>query len=120
MSAAALNTINSARERRIRTERCKLVLQEYDPAETVTVQEMKEYANCVNFLYPAPSNPQDIIFFKLLLIGALLFTAGGAIYGWRNAKYDKMLEVVGSGFLGLCLYLLLCSLVVAGVFLFTA
>ena len=82
--AANASTMNSARAHRIRTERCRLVVEQYDTSEVVTVQEMKEYASCVNFLHPSPSNPQDILATKALIIGGMIFALVGAWWGWKK------------------------------------
>lgn len=63
---------------------CKSYISSFDP-KTATVEQMQQYAECVEVLHPQPMSHDDVIaakfFFALALIGMLVCG------GWQLYKY---------------------------------
>jgi ABC-type sulfate transport system permease subunit len=75
---------------------CKVFLDGFQPA-IATIEQKKEYAKCVNMIYPSPMSSADILFFKIALVIAFI---GMAIGMWREAKYeysDKIMVLLMGG-----------------------
>lgn len=66
-TTAGASAAMAAQRRRMERERCELTLQTYQP-EGATVTEMREYADCVNVLYPRQLEPGEIFMLKALLV----------------------------------------------------
>jgi hypothetical protein len=96
-SAAA----NSAAERAAhdaRVARCTVTEATFN-AGTASVQQKLNYAECIEFLYPQPSDEPlsmgsraSILAVVVVLVGA---TIAGAVYGWREDR-DIMVACLAS------------------------
>jgi uncharacterized membrane protein len=112
-SAAAAAAANAARK-----TACMKFVKGYGH-DAATVTEMREYADCIERLYPAPMTGGDVTATKLAIVFVFLCVALGA---WKKRKdqYDGPIEryVVG-GLMGLfaaLLVLFLGFMAVAGIF----
>lgn len=63
--------------------RCKTVLPTFN-AQTATVTEKREYAGCVETMYPEEIGADATVVFKVLFFIALLGLATGAVAEYRN------------------------------------
>lgn len=87
MSAIAITSANaaisSAAAHTAEVSRCKIIIKGYD-AKTATITEMREYAACVNTVYPAPMTPDEVVVAKFIFVLALLGMVAGLIYCKRS------------------------------------
>ena len=70
---------------------CKTLVPTFD-AQRATVSEMKEYAGCVDTLYPSEISGDVVVVFKVLFAIALVGLAVGA---WRGRDYGFECAAVG-------------------------
>jgi hypothetical protein len=97
--AASQAAAASAAAHRAEVSRCKLVVDNFDN-NTANVTEMRDYASCVNTLYPEPMSSDMETAAKVLFVVAIL----GAIYGlyvaykdgkyWNNTCGDYVLSAI--------------------------
>lgn len=83
--AASQAAIASAEAHRAHAERCKATMPNFD-AKTATVSEMREYAGCVDALYPSEIGSDATIALKVLFVIALSGLVGGAWWERRNSS----------------------------------
>lgn len=83
----------SASARRAREAECGVVLRQFD-SHTATTGEMREYAACVQTLYPDPPSPEITTALKFLFVVAIIGMAVGAVKGW-DIEEKIMLSVLG-------------------------
>lgn len=121
----AVAASQAAQNNRIEKQRCKLVLENYEPQYAET-KGMKDYAYCVQKLYPEPMNSTEVVFAKAGALVLLVAFVVGIIYGYARFSNNRFLglgEVVFWAFaltFGCFILLLVGLLVVTGtVFLFT-
>lgn len=121
----AVAASQAAQNNRIEKQRCKLVLENYEPQYAET-KGMKDYAYCVQKLYPEPMNNTEIGFAKAGVLVLLVAFVVGIIYGYIRYKNQSFLglgEIAFWGFgipAGAFIFMVLLVLIVSGVgFLFT-
>lgn len=112
-SASALAEANAAK-----TAACNVVVKHYEP-KIATVQQMQEYASCVDHLHPAAASGAEVFMVKASIIMAII----GLIVGvWIGLKQDGVVGVLGGvmGFLiGACIPLFIGLIVWGVTFVFT-
>jgi hypothetical protein len=81
--ASAQAAAASAAAHAARVAQCKTVLPNFN-AQGATVSEMKEYAGCVETLYPTEIGADATVALKVLFVVAL---AGMAVGAWRDRGY---------------------------------
>ncbi len=79
-SSAAANSAASAAKKTA----CMSYIQNYK-AETATVEEMREYASCVERLHPNELSDGGIIAVKVLIVAAIV----GIFIGAYQARYER-------------------------------
>lgn len=102
--AASQAAIASASANRAHVERCKATMPNFD-AKAATVSEMREYAGCVDALYPKELGTDATIVLKVLFVIAL---AGMIVGAWRERRFG----VGYAALAGLMWFLLAPSVVV--------
>lgn len=121
----AVAASQAAQNNRIEKQRCKLVLENYEPQYAET-KGMKDYAYCVQKLYPDPMNNTEVGFAKAGVLILLIAFVIGIIYGYIRYKKQSFLGLGEIAFWAfmipagafICMFVVL--LIVAGVgFLFT-
>lgn len=122
---SSMVAIQAAQNERIEKQRCKLVLENYEPQYAET-KGMKDYAYCVQKLYPEPMNHTEVGFAKAGVLILLIAFVVGIVYGYiryKNQPFMGLGEVVFWAFAlpaGCFILLFVGLLVVTGtVFLFT-
>ena len=75
----------SAEAHRAHVERCKATMPNFD-AQKSTVSEMREYAGCVDALYPQELGTDATIALKVLFLIALAGFVGGTV---RSRKTER-------------------------------
>lgn len=100
ISSAALAQ-SSAALSRAKAAECRAFMPTYDPA-TATPDVMRFYADCVERLYPAAMEPSTVLFFKVMIVVALIGLALGLWKAYRDAYgWGDMLALgLGYGALG--------------------
>ena len=93
VAAAASAAAHSAR-----VAQCKTVLPNFN-AQEATVSEMKEYAECVETLYPTEISADATVALKVLFV-VVLARAAFAIWEYRQGNTDVVGQVL-AGLLGL-------------------
>jgi hypothetical protein len=81
--ASAQAAAASAAAHAARVAQCKATIPNFD-AQRATVSEMKEYAGCVETLYPTEIGADATVALKVLFVVAL---AGMAVGAWRERWY---------------------------------
>ena len=95
--ASAQAAAASAAAHAARVAQCKTVLPNFN-AQGATVSEMKEYAECVEMLYPTEIGADATIALKVLFVVAL---AGAAFAIWRERQgYTDLGMQVAAGVIG--------------------
>lgn len=112
--------IQAAQNERIEKQRCQMVLENYDPVYAET-KGMKEYAYCVQKLYPEPMTHNENMVAKGCVIILLISLVIGVVWGY---KQEDGWEVIALGAIMFPLLLIggiiILGLVVMGVmFLFS-
>ena len=96
-AASAQAAAASAAAHAARVAQCKTVLLNFN-AQGATVSEMKEYAGCVETLYPTEIGADATIALKVLFVVAL---AGAAFAVWRERKgYTDIEMQAAAGVMG--------------------
>ena len=92
--AASQAAVAQAAAHQARVERCKATIPNFD-SQRATVSEMKEYAGCVETLYPTDIGADATVALKVLFVVAL---AGMAVGAWRERGYGFGYAVIGGMF----------------------
>lgn len=71
---------------RIDVRRCKATMPNFD-AQKATVSEMREYAGCVDALYPNEIGADATIALKVLFVIALAGMVGGVVWSRLREQY---------------------------------
>ena len=96
--AASQAAVAQAAANAARVAQCKTAIPNFD-AQRATVSEMKEYAGCVETLYPTEIGADATVALKVLFVVAL---AGMAVGAWRERGYGFVASAM-SGLLGFML-----------------
>jgi hypothetical protein len=72
-NAAALQAANEAK-----VTACKALMGQYD-SHTATVQEVKDYGNCVQLVYPEPISGEGLLIAKVLIVCVLVGLVTGFV-----------------------------------------
>ena len=89
--AASQAAIATSAAHQARVAQCKVTIQNFD-AQRSTISEMKEYAGCVDTLYPTEIGADVTIALKVLFVVALSGAAAGV---WSERRYGFIDAVVG-------------------------
>jgi len=101
--ASAQAAAASAAAHAARVAQCKATIPNFD-AQRATVSEMKEYAGCVETLYPTEIGADATVALKVLFVVAL---AGAAFAIWKDRQgYTDFGGQVSAGLMGFMLALL--------------
>jgi hypothetical protein len=109
---SSMHASSSSAAREAKTIACKTFVGDYN-ASTATVQEAKQYASCVDFLYPSPV--QELFWVKMIMLSFLLFAVCGGIWG-RIVENDTSLGVIS----GICIWTVSAVVLVIGGFILFA
>lgn len=82
--SAANSAMASAAASRAREESCKIIISQYE-SNNASIQEMQEYAGCVDNNYPQELGADSVIAIKVLILLAIV----GAIFGMSRATKDQ-------------------------------
>lgn len=104
--AAAGAAAGRAAARRVQ---CEMIVKDYD-AHTATVEQKRDYADCVETLYPDPLTPGQAIVIKVVIVLCLLSAVAGAKKG---ADDDGIVGACVGFVVGIVLALLACGVVAA-------
>ncbi len=92
LSIVAVTTANIAAQqaaeaaRVAKTAECKQIINSYD-AKNASVAQAQTYGECVQFVYPKPSEPYtgfEIVAIKVCIVILLLGTIAGGVWGWKE------------------------------------
>lgn len=113
-SSAAVVAATSANHQHIaKLQHCNNILNSYN-STTATVQQMQEYANCVDAVYTKEPDASSIILFKVVFVIAVVAMIITAI---REYKITK--EIVWSSFVGFIGFIMaICTSVFIGLLYF--
>lgn len=84
--ASSANTtalIAAAQAREAKIIACKTNIDSFD-SKTATVAQMKQYADCIDTVYPSDVSPSGVIAFKVIFVIALI----GMFIGFYKAHKD--------------------------------
>lgn len=105
--------IQTAQNERIEKQRCQMVLENYDPVYAET-KGMKDYAYCVQKLYPEQMTHNENMLAKGCVLILLISLVIGAIWGYKQSRdwesvvlgaiTGALFVAVGSIVLGLILF----------------
>lgn len=100
---AAQNAANMAMLANIqaqqRTEHCQRIESSFN-ANAATTETKKEYADCINYLYPDPASHGEHLMVSGVIILALMGFIGGGIWGWKDDLGGDFLTIVIFALLG--------------------
>lgn len=88
--AAAQGAANSARIAAEHRARCRTDIADFRP-EGASVERMKSYAECVQYMHPYPIHPESVPFVKAGIVALLLAMVAGFWFGKKKG-------VLGNGF----------------------
>lgn len=77
--------IQAAQNERIEKQRCEAVIYNYEP-QYASKAEMKDYAYCVQKIYPEPMNDTQNMVAKGCVLVLLIAFVVGIIYGYKQSK----------------------------------
>lgn len=115
--AAASLAASSSNSRKLEEELCKVVMEKFEP-KTSTVQEIQEYAKCVDIIYPTAISPEAMLFWKIIFVISLC----GMLLGFYKAHRtdyksgDEYFVYPLLGFVLAAVLALFFSGVIAGIF----
>jgi hypothetical protein len=116
--AAANAAIAAEEARRAQIAACQAQMPVFN-AQTASVEQMHDYADCVNLLYPQELSSGETVFVKILIVGAFLAVLGGAVYGHLKRNSDDLIDNLWIGALvGAMIYgggVLVLWLAIAGI-----
>ena len=99
-AAASQASVAQAAAHQARVAQCKATIPNFD-AQRATVSEMKEYAGCVETLYPTEIGADATVALKVLFVVAL---AGAAFAVWKDRHgYTDLGGQVLAGLMGFML-----------------
>lgn len=124
MSAIIVSTIstqlaiqNAARARQQHIEVCTGILSNGSSPQS-SVQDIQAYSECVQFMYPTKNSGYDIEA-KIIVAALLLGTLIGAIIGFVRSDYDKTMDSVLSGLMGLAATMMFGCIIDGVMFVFS-
>ncbi len=109
VGAAAQSAANSAKIAAEHLARCRTDIEDFRP-EGASVERMKSYAECVQYMYPDPVSPESVPYIKAGVVLALVAFVVGAVWGWKEersmvfAGIAAIMAPVVLGFVGLILF----------------
>ena len=81
-TGAAVAAAASARARRAE---CVAIEATFD-ARTATVEQKRDYADCIGVLYPDPMTAAETVLFKIAIVLCFVGAGIGAWFGWREDR----------------------------------
>jgi hypothetical protein len=99
--AASQTTIAASRALEAKVAACKEIITSYNPQEA-SVDAMRQYANCVNTLYPQSMSFEVIIGLKILFLSAFIGTVVGLGMAFKNRRdltWDDWVLMAVTGYL---------------------
>jgi hypothetical protein len=110
-AAAAQSAANAAQIAAEHRARCRTDIAAFNP-QGASIERMKSYAECVQYMNPDPVSPESVPFIKAGIVVLLLAAIAGAIHQWREWREIPMAFI---GFLAGPLIAFVVGLVVLGV-----
>lgn len=98
--AASQAAIASQAAYEAQVAQCKMTMIQFNP-KTATVAEMRQYSDCVNFVYPKEVCGAAIVYFKVLLVVALIGMCVGVFREWRGNGCASLFDCGMAAFFGL-------------------
>lgn len=80
--SASNAAISSAAAHRAKVSECHVVIGAYD-SHGATVQEMQQYADCIDTVYPKEFTGEETAILKALFVSAIV---GAVVIGWRESR----------------------------------
>lgn len=93
IAASAANQANNAQ----RTVECNRIVDRFEP-QYATVQEQKQYADCIDFLHPDPVFTESVWFIKAVIICGLI----GLVVGLVRSVLNKWNDLVDHFWFSAC------------------
>ena len=105
-AAAVIIATNAASEQReIRITQCKDLVGRFDSTTTVTVEQAREYADCINTLYPREFRPEAILVLKAIFVIALIGMVVEVRRSWRRSHSNSYIgDCAVAGIFGFIVY----------------
>lgn len=85
--------IQAAQNERIEKQRCEAVIYNYEP-QYASKAEMKDYAYCVQKIYPEPMNQTENMVAKGCVLVLLIAFVVGIIYGYKDSHGDWVAALI--------------------------
>ena len=83
--AATGAAISSAAIARARRAECVAVEATFD-SRTATVEQKREYADCIDLLYPDPPTATEATLLKVAIVLCFIGAGAGTWWGWREDR----------------------------------
>ena len=100
--AAASAASASSAASRARFESCKMTIIQFDN-KTATVEQMREYAACVENNFPMPADAGTTLMIKIFIVLSLIGLIGGIVKayrdyleGWRGLETFILFAIFGA------------------------
>jgi hypothetical protein len=114
--ASSANTtalIAAAQAREAKIIACKTNIDSFD-SKTATMAQMKQYADCVDTVYPSDVSPSGVIAFKVIFVIAIIGMLVGFYKAHKSSYHNDFVDYAMFGFMGF-IFLPVASLFVGGV-----
>jgi len=81
--SASMAAVATVEAQRAEEQKCVMVMKQFD-SKNYTTAEVREYADCVDILYPDPIGPESVILFKVIFVIALISMIVGLVMNRKD------------------------------------
>jgi len=99
-NAAAANYAAQQARKEAHQAKCKIVLAQFD-SKTGSVEQAREYSECVQFMYPVEDNSPAPMSVKISIACILICAIVGMIIGATHMRDDEPIDMFMAGLVGL-------------------
>ena len=97
----AINSAANAAAQEAARKACMAYVRGYEH-DRATVAEMREYADCIDRLHPAPLEPGGLMAWKIVVAVLLIGMVAGIVREWRDSFSGPIEATLMGAIMGLC------------------
>lgn len=98
-TAVIISTYAATQAAAARDTACKSLMNSYE-AKTATIAQAREYASCVDHLYPHDMTGAEVIFYKVAIVSIILGVLVGAWMNRNDDTFGRIWGPVAGAFMG--------------------
>ena len=91
--AASTSAAASAAARQAKETACKGFVETFDSTKA-SIEAMREYADCVNILYPDAMTISDILYLKIFIVFCFVGGLYGVFHTYKEENYPSIADYI--------------------------